>query len=143
MATVARQGGLGGKVPPQDRGAPRGRPPGPAQPRRRSFPVWRWAILLIAGVFFLIPADSARDLDAGAVDMLVRPEGLAMAVIENGNGIVTTRTFLGSVTRVSVLLSGEVTVKIDKPSTEAAALAPGTSVSVRLPPEPVLVAPRQ
>jgi putative spermidine/putrescine transport system permease protein len=23
--------------------------------RRRSFPVWRWAILLIAGVFFLIP----------------------------------------------------------------------------------------
>ena len=31
-----------------------------------------------------------------------------MQVIENGNGIVTTRTFLGSVTRVGVLLSGDV-----------------------------------
>ena len=89
-----------------------------------------------------VKGDSARDLGAGAVDILVRPEGMAMAVIENGNGIVTIRTFLGSVTRVAVLLSGEVTVQIDKPSTEAAALAPGTSVSVTLPPEPVLVAPR-
>ncbi len=63
--------------------------------------------------------------------------------IENGNGIVTTRTFLGSVTRVGVLLSGDVTVQIDKASSEAAALAPGTSVSVTLPMDPVLVAPRK
>ena len=75
------------------------------------------------------------------VDVLVRPEGLTMQVGQNGNGIVTTRTFLGSVTRVGVLLSGDVAVQIDKPSAEAAALAPGTSVSVTLPPEPVLVAP--
>src|SRR4029077_15538419 len=34
------------------------------------------------------------------VDVLVRPEGLHMEIVENGNGIVTTRTFLGSVTRV-------------------------------------------
>jgi putative spermidine/putrescine transport system ATP-binding protein len=67
---------------------------------------------------------------------------LAMRVVENGNGIVTTRTFLGSVTRVGVLLSGDVTVQIDKPSSEAAALAPGTSVSVTLPGQPVLVASR-
>jgi hypothetical protein len=33
-------------------------------------------------------------------------------------------------------------VQVDKASSEAAALAPGTSVSVALPPEPVLVAPR-
>ncbi len=89
-----------------------------------------------------VQGDSARDLGDGPVDVLVRPEGLIMAVIENGNGIVTTRTFLGSVTRVAVLLSGDVTVQVDKPSTEAAALAPGTSVSVTLPPEPVLVTPR-
>jgi putative spermidine/putrescine transport system ATP-binding protein len=82
------------------------------------------------------------DVSPGPVDVLVRPEGLAMQVIENGNGIVTTRTFLGSVTRVGVLLSGDVTVQIDKPSSEAAALAPGTSVSVSLPPDPVLIAPR-
>jgi putative spermidine/putrescine transport system ATP-binding protein len=97
-----------------------------------------------------VKGDSAKDLggpaatggQAGAVDLLVRPEGLTMRVMENGNGIVTTRTFLGSVTRVGVLLSGDVTVQIDKPSSEAAALAPGTSVSVTLPGEPVLVASR-
>ena len=79
----------------------------------------------------------------GPVDVLVRPEGLTMQVVENGNGIVTHRTFLGSVTRVRVLLSGDVAVQIDKPSSEAAGLAPGTSVSVTVPPDPVLVAPRR
>jgi hypothetical protein len=43
---------------------------------------------------------------------------------------------------VGVRLDGDVAVQIDKPSSEAAALAPGTSVSVALPPEPVLVAAR-
>ena len=75
------------------------------------------------------------------VDVLVRPEGLTLEVTEHGNGIVTTRTFLGSVTRISVLLSGDVTVQIDRPSAAAAAIAPGTSVSVTLPAEPVLIAP--
>jgi putative spermidine/putrescine transport system ATP-binding protein len=78
-----------------------------------------------------------------AVDVLVRPEGLTMQVGQNGNGIVTTRNFLGSVTRVGVLLAGDVAVQIDKPSSEAAALAPGTSVSVSLPAQPVLIAPRR
>jgi putative spermidine/putrescine transport system ATP-binding protein len=85
---------------------------------------------------------SAADRD-GPVDVLVRPEGLTMQVVENGNGIVTHRTFLGSVTRVRVLLSGDVAVQIDKLSSEAGGLAPGTSVSVALPPEPVLIVPRR
>ena len=90
-----------------------------------------------------VKGDSVTDPGGdGAVDVLVRPEGLTMEVAENGNGIVTTKTFLGSVTRVGVLLSGDVTVQIDKPSLDAAALAPGTSVSVTLPMDPVLVAPR-
>jgi putative spermidine/putrescine transport system ATP-binding protein len=88
------------------------------------------------------PADTPLGGD-GPVDVLVRPEGLTMQVAENGNGIVTTRTFLGSVTRVGILLSGDVAVKVDKPSSESAALAPGTSVSVTMPPEPVLIASRQ
>jgi putative spermidine/putrescine transport system ATP-binding protein len=81
--------------------------------------------------------------DETEVDLLVRPEGLAMEVVENGNGVVTTRTFLGSVTRVGVQLSGDVAVQVDRPSAESAALAPGASVSVSLPAQPVLVAPRQ
>jgi putative spermidine/putrescine transport system ATP-binding protein len=78
-----------------------------------------------------------------SVDVLVRPEGLKMELVEGGNGIVTTRTFLGSVTRVGVLLDGDVAVHVDKSSAEAASLAPGTSVSVTLPPEAVHVAPRR
>jgi hypothetical protein len=46
------------------------------------------------------------------------------------------------VTRVGVLLSGDVTVQVDKASSEAAALALGTSVQVSLPAEPVLVTAR-
>jgi putative spermidine/putrescine transport system ATP-binding protein len=81
--------------------------------------------------------------DETAVDVLVRPEGLHMEVVENGNGIVTTRTFLGSVTRVGIQLDGDVAVQVDRPSTEAAALAPGASVAVSLPAQPVLVAARR
>jgi putative spermidine/putrescine transport system ATP-binding protein len=86
------------------------------------------------------PAASLLD-GSSQVDVLVRPEGLSASVAEGGNGIVTTRTFLGSVTRLGVLLSGDVTVQVDKPSTIAAAIAPGTSVAVTLPSDPVLVAP--
>ena len=78
----------------------------------------------------------------GDVDVLVRPEGLRVAAEPNGNGIVTDRTFLGSFTRVSVRLSGDLLVKIDKQSTEAADMLPGTSVNVTLPSAAVLVAAR-
>ena len=61
----------------------------------------------------------------GAVDVLVRPEGLRIAASPTGNGIVISRTFLGQLTRVSVRLSGDVVVQVDLPSTEAAGLAPG------------------
>jgi len=81
--------------------------------------------------------------DSGQVDVLARPEGLTLQVAENGNGIVTTRTFLGSVTRVGVQLSGDVAIQIDKSSSEAAALAPSASVTVSLPAQPVLVVPRR
>jgi len=79
----------------------------------------------------------------GEVDVLIRPEGLTIEAVPGGNGIVTDRTFLGSFTRVSVRLSGDVAVKVDKTSTAAASLVPGTSVQIGVPgDEPVLVAPR-
>ena len=78
---------------------------------------------------------------AGEADVLVRPEGLTVEAVAGGNGIVTDRTFLGSLTRVSVLLSGDVAVKVDKSSTAAADLTPGTSVQVGvIPGGPVLIA---
>jgi len=79
---------------------------------------------------------------SGPVDALVRPENLTVAVAEGGNGIVTNLTFLGSTTRVAVLLSEDTEVSVDVPSTTAAAMTPGTAVQVALPPTPVLIAPR-
>ncbi len=81
------------------------------------------------GAVVAVHGDTASGL-SGDVDVLVRPEGLEIAVQSGGNGIVIHKTFLGSVTRVSVLLSGDVTVKVDQPSTVAAAMSPGTSVQV-------------
>jgi putative spermidine/putrescine transport system ATP-binding protein len=79
----------------------------------------------------------------GEVDVLVRPEGLTIEAVAGGNGIVTDRTFLGSLTRLSVLLSGDIAVKVDKSSTAATDLVPGTSVQVSIPgTEPVLIAER-
>jgi len=90
----------------------------------------------------VVPVGGDRPVGlAGQVDVLVRPEGLTVDVAPGGNGIVTDRTFLGSLTRVTVLLSGDVEVKVDKPSAAAASLVPGTSVQVAMAgTEPVLVA---
>jgi putative spermidine/putrescine transport system ATP-binding protein len=97
----------------------------------------------VLGTVVPVHGDHPADL-AGQVDVLVRPEGLTAEAVPGGNGIVTDRTFLGSMTRVSVLLSGDVTVKIDKTSSAATDLAPGTSVQIGISgTEPVLVAERR
>jgi len=79
---------------------------------------------------------------SGPVDALVRPENLTVTAAEDGNGIVTGRTFLGAVTRVAVRLSGDTEVAVDVSSGAATAMAPGTAVQVSLPAAPVLVSPR-
>jgi putative spermidine/putrescine transport system ATP-binding protein len=87
------------------------------------------------------------DASGGPADVLVRPEELTVSAPGSGvdgvAGIVSGTTFLGSVTRVAILLSGDTTVLADMPSAAAAALAPGSAVEVTLPAAaPVLVAPR-
>jgi len=76
---------------------------------------------------------------SGAVAVLVRPENLTVAPAEGGNGIVFLRTFLGATSRITVLLSGDLQVLVDVPSTQAAAMTPGASVQVGIPSDPVLV----
>jgi putative spermidine/putrescine transport system ATP-binding protein len=78
----------------------------------------------------------------GPVDVLVRPENLRIAAIAGGNGIVTSRTFLGSVSRIGVRLSGDVVAQVDVPSASATQLLPGASVQVSLDGSPVQVAER-
>jgi putative spermidine/putrescine transport system ATP-binding protein len=93
-------------------------------------------VVPVHGDYSLVPA--------GAVDVLVRPEGLTVEAVAGGNGIVTDRTFLGSLTRVSVLLSGDVAIKVDKTSSAAVDLTPGASVQIGiLASEPVLMAERR
>ncbi len=91
-----------------------------------------------------VPVADAHDAVPGTVDVMVRPEGLAVAAAGDGNGIITGRTFLGAVTRVSVLLSGDTEVRVDLASAAAAAMPPGSAVRVTLPAAaPVLVAARR
>jgi putative spermidine/putrescine transport system ATP-binding protein len=80
--------------------------------------------------------------ESGPADALVRPENLTVTAAEDGNGIVTHRTFLGAVTRVAVRLSGDTEVAVDVSSAIALEMTPGTAVQVALPVAPVLVAPR-
>ena len=78
------------------------------------------------------------DVDTGerpngtTVDVLARPEDLTLTAAPHGHGIVTVMTFLGSITRVTVRLDGDVSVQVDRPSVEAAALSVGAAVEVAI-----------
>jgi putative spermidine/putrescine transport system ATP-binding protein len=80
---------------------------------------------------------------SGPVTVLVRPENLTVAPADGGNGTVSLRTFLGSTSRITVLLAGGTKILVDVPSTKAAAMTPGASVEVGIPSAPVLVVPRE
>ncbi len=80
--------------------------------------------------------------NAGAgkdVDVLVRPEALALAPVHGANGIVSAVTFRGAQSRVDVLLWADVSVKVDLTSPQASTLALGSSVEVSLVSDNVLV----
>ena len=78
-----------------------------------------------------------------AVDVLVRPEGLRLRPDDAGRGIVTTKTFLGAQTRVSVLVSGDLTVLVDLPSPEASTIENGAAVDLSVGTAAVLVTDRR
>ncbi len=89
----------------------------------------------------VVPVEDVPDLPRGsAVAVLVRPEALRLEPAGHGSGIVTTRTFLGSLTRVGVLISEGTTLQVDVASVAAGDLEAGSPVAVRVD-GPVLVAP--
>jgi putative spermidine/putrescine transport system ATP-binding protein len=75
------------------------------------------------------------------VDVLVRPEGLAVTASPGGRGIVMTTTFLGSVTRLGVLLDEDVMVYVDQPNS-APQVPVGSAAEVTLRERDVMVADR-
>jgi putative spermidine/putrescine transport system ATP-binding protein len=88
----------------------------------------------------ITPVDVAGRSVGAAVDALIRPEGLTAEPVEHGSGIVAHKTFLGGTTRLSVLLSEELTVQVDSPSVHAARLTIGESVDITPRDTQVLVA---
>ena len=75
------------------------------------------------------------------VDVFVRPEGLAVTPSPQGDGTVMTTTFLGSITRLGVLLDQDVMVYVDLPTTADPVVA-GSAVEVTLSERAVMVADR-
>ncbi|MFF2999970.1 ABC transporter ATP-binding protein [Streptomyces sp. NPDC057950] len=80
--------------------------------------------------------------DAREVDVLVRPEAVRVEADDAGDARLVASAFLGAATRVTVRLADGTEVKADLPTHEAATIAPGAAVTVRLPERPVLVAER-
>ncbi|MGW6390385.1 ABC transporter ATP-binding protein [Streptomyces sp. NPDC055103] len=75
---------------------------------------------------------------SGRVTALVRPE--ALEIEEGGTGRIIATAFHGPTTRVRVALADGTDVKADVPTHAAAALAPGTAVTVRPRRRPVVLA---
>jgi ABC-type Fe3+/spermidine/putrescine transport system ATPase subunit len=90
----------------------------------------------------ITPVDVAGRSVGAVVDALIRPEGLTAEPVEHGSGIVAHKTFLGGTTRLSVLLSEELTVQVDSPSVHAARLTIGESVDITPRDTQILVADR-
>jgi putative spermidine/putrescine transport system ATP-binding protein len=76
-----------------------------------------------------------------AVDVLVRPEGLKVEAAPHASGIVMTTTFLGSVTRLGVLLDEDVMVYVDQPNS-AVQVPVGSAALVTLTERDVMVVDR-
>ena len=70
---------------------------------------------------------------------LVRPEALGIAPHADGNGFVITRSFLGSLSRITCRLDTGEEVVVQSSSSEAAELVPGGRVQVTPRALPVLV----
>ncbi|WP_200300612.1 ABC transporter ATP-binding protein [Streptomyces adelaidensis] len=83
------------------------------------------------------PAPAATE-----VDVLVRPEAVAVRADDTGDAQVIATAFLGAAIRVTVRLADGTEVKADLPTHEAATLGAGAPVTVSLPDRPVLVAER-
>jgi putative spermidine/putrescine transport system ATP-binding protein len=88
-------------------------------------------------------ADGPRDTRSSGttVDVLVRPEGLAVTASPHARGIVMTTTFLGSVTRLGVLLDEDVMVYVDQPNS-AISVPVGSAAEVTLTERDVMVVDR-
>jgi putative spermidine/putrescine transport system ATP-binding protein len=91
----------------------------------------------------VVQVDAVRGRPAGqAVLLLVRPESITLEHVNGGEpapgglvGVVTAHSFLGAVTRVSILADNGSEITANVPSTSAQAFSVKQRVIVRFPPE--------
>jgi putative spermidine/putrescine transport system ATP-binding protein len=91
-----------------------------------------------------LPVDGERPSAGTKVKVLLRPEALDLEPLEEsetGAGAVRIATFLGAVTRLTVVLEDGTETKADLPSHRAAEFPAGARVRVVPAPRPVLVLP--
>ncbi|MEV8535404.1 ABC transporter ATP-binding protein [Streptomyces sp. NPDC051211] len=88
-----------------------------------------------------LPVDGPAP-DGPEVDVLVRPENVAVTADSDGTATVVSTSFFGAVTRVLLDLPEGGTVKADLPSRDADDLLPGVRAAIALADRPVLVVPR-
>ncbi|RPK81924.1 ABC transporter ATP-binding protein [Streptomyces sp. ADI98-10] len=92
-----------------------------------------------------LPIHGATPAAGAEVDVLLRPEGLAVGAADDGSGTPATvrvATFLGPTTRLHLTTDSGAVCKADLPSWEATALAPGARCTITPHDNPVLVAER-
>jgi putative spermidine/putrescine transport system ATP-binding protein len=81
-----------------------------------------------------------RGIPGAAVDVLVRPEELAVGAVGTGGGVVMGKTFYGAVTRLAVLLDEATTVQVDVGTADAATIDPGAAVELAVVAREVMLA---
>ncbi|WP_019548992.1 ABC transporter ATP-binding protein [Streptomyces sulphureus] len=89
-----------------------------------------------------LPVHGSAPAEGTEVDVLLRPEELAVRAAEDGTATVQVATFLGGLTRLGLRTEAGLEVKADLPSREAAALAPGARCTLVPHDGAVLVADR-
>ncbi|MFD0426631.1 ABC transporter ATP-binding protein [Streptomyces parvus] len=92
-----------------------------------------------------LPIHGERPAVGAEVDVLLRPEGLAVGAADDRAGTPATvrvATFLGPTTRLHLTTDSGAECKADLPSWEATALAPGARCTITPHENPVLVAER-
>ncbi|MCL6290250.1 ABC transporter ATP-binding protein [Streptomyces fimicarius] len=92
-----------------------------------------------------LPIHGATPAAGAEVDVLLRPEGLAVGAADDAAGTPATvrvATFLGPTTRLHLTTDSGVACKADLPSWEATALTPGARCTITPHENPVLVAER-
>jgi putative spermidine/putrescine transport system ATP-binding protein len=86
-----------------------------------------------------LPLVDSETASAGPATALIRPETVDVLVDPAGTAHVLAASFLGPMSRVSVVLADDTVVVAQVPSSRIGELAPGTAVRLEFRPVPVAV----